>query len=164
MQNPTSVPDELSTADESTIVAAIGYFADDIATLRDQSRQADTKAATSMTVVGLMIAAATVTLPRISGGAFVLGLIATVLAVLAGFVFGMVIMPRTPPWRDPTPQARINAVILLIQDPPQLLLNHAHEISELTGITYTKYRLVQIGLSMLGIALSVAAIAAFMAL
>jgi hypothetical protein len=140
--------------------AATKYLFDEITHQRDLHRQFDSKATGSFAVVGLMIVVASTVLPRLDGFALGLAWVGLVLVVAAGFVFGLVLMPRAV-----SPTARTTTVIKetalnRVSDPQRMLWGHVQKLATLEEDTKTKHEFVRAGLWLLGVALFFAALAA----
>lgn len=157
---PTRTTD-LKTVDEATVRAALEEINTDIANLREQTRQADVKAGTVLTVVGLVLAAATAVVPRLDGTVLVLAVIALVLVVAAAPLLGAAVLPR-PGGRlyIPSDVELVDFAIDRVRKPRKLLLLRAKELNTMITVSRLKHRLVQIALFMLGAAFVVATAAA----
>lgn len=157
---PTRTAD-LKSVDEETVRTAVADLDADIAHLREQTRQADAKAGTVLTVIGLVLAAATAVAPRLDGAVLVLAVIALVLVVAAAPVLGAAVLPR-PAGRGRLPVADdiVDLALDRIRKPQELLLRRANEVSNLIAVSRLKHRLVQVALLLLGLAFVVATTAA----
>jgi hypothetical protein len=158
---PTRTAD-LKSVDEETVRTAVADLGTDIIHLREQTRQADAKAGTVLTVVGLVLAAATAVLPRLGGAGLVLAAIALVLVVATGPLLGAAVLPRPGrghPWR-PGADDIIDHAFGRVRDPHGLLIRRANEVSALIAVASLKHRLVRAALLLLSLAFIVATAAA----
>lgn len=154
------LPAGVKDADPETLAAAAADISEDIAHLREQTRQANGTAGTALTVVGLVVAAATALLPRMDGAALVLAAIAVVLVVLAGVCVGTAVIPR--PRRSPfrTPAQIAERALRRQAAPRDVLLDRATESSNLDRVVFAKNTFIRLGMWLLGLAVVVATAAA----
>lgn len=126
---PTRVTD-LAAADEATVRTAIADLNADIAHLREVTRQADAKAGTVLTVIGLVLAAATALMPRLNGAVLTITVILLVLVIAAAPVLGAAVLPR-PAGRGRLPDGTdiVERALDRIREPQETMLDRAEEVS-----------------------------------
>jgi hypothetical protein len=151
---------EVSTEDAAAAVADLAAL---IEHHRDLHRQSDVKAGQSLTVVGLVSAAATAVLPRLDGPALALAVAAVVAVVLAGALFGFVLTPRVPRPHPNTTSAVVQAALERVRDPRATLDRIAAEVVNLEAITDAKHTLIRGGMMLLGMAFVFATLTALTA-
>lgn len=149
---PTAPPPVLETADAATVQAALDDLGDDIAHLRDLTRQANATAGLGLTAVGLVAAAATAVLPRLSGAPLTLAAIAVALVALAGAAVGAALVPRPRRSRHVTPSQMAAHALHRVTHPRRVLLDRAAEACNLTEVAYIKHRFIRLGLWLMGLA------------
>lgn len=136
--------DEEIPAATVEVVATLEHY-------RELHRQADTKAGLCLTVVGLIVAAATAVLPRLEGWALGFAVVALAVVVLGGVCFGASLYPAE---LDPSPESAEKVTFDAVRrsrDPYYALEHHLSALVRTEKFVNAKHFFIRSGINLLGI-------------